>query len=103
MLFVATIKIHIIIYYLKNTGHLDQGYLKETIMHKKILTLDNEMEAYRIKDILDAEGIPHILRSYHDTAYDGLFQGQYGWGALEADEAYEERILELIDRSNSEK
>jgi hypothetical protein len=67
-------------------------------MHKKILTLENEMEAYRIKDILDSEDIPHIIRSYHDAAYDGLFQGQYGWGALEADDKYEKRILELIGK-----
>ncbi len=67
-------------------------------MHKKIITLENEMEAYRIKDILDSEEIPHIIRSYHDAAYDGLFQGQYGWGALEADDKYEERILELIGK-----
>ena len=67
-------------------------------MTKKILTLENEMEAYRIKDILDSEGIPHIIRSFHDAAYDGLFQGQYGWGALEADEKYEKRILELLGK-----
>ena len=67
-------------------------------MSKRILTLDNALEAYRIKDILDSEGIPHIIRTYHDTAYDGLFQGQYGWGALEADEEYEARILELLDK-----
>ncbi|HUS87455.1 MAG TPA: DUF2007 domain-containing protein [Bacteroidales bacterium] len=65
-------------------------------MKKKILTLENEIEALRIKDILDSEGIPHIIRTYHDSAYDGLFQGQHGWGALEADEIYEERILSLL-------
>ena len=65
-------------------------------MSKKIITLENEIEAYRIKDILDSEGIPHIIRTYHDAAYDGLFQGQYGWGAIEADEKYEARILELV-------
>lgn len=67
-------------------------------MPKKIMTLENEIEAYRIKDILDSEGIPHIIRTYHDAAYDGLFQGQYGWGALEADEKHEARILELIGK-----
>ncbi len=67
-------------------------------MHKKIIALENEMEAFRIKDILDSEGIPHIIRSFHDAAYDGLFQGQYGWGALESDDKYEERILELIGK-----
>ena len=71
-------------------------------MPKKILTLENEMHAYRIKDILDGEGIPHIIRSFHDSAYDGLFQGQYGWGALEADEQYEEIILELIEKNLSD-
>jgi len=63
---------------------------------KNILTLENEIEALKIKDILDSEGIPHIIRSFHDTVYDGLFQGQQGWGVLEADEMYEEKILALI-------
>lgn len=65
-------------------------------MSKRILTLDNQFEAQRIKEILDSEGIPHIIRNYHDSAYDGLFTGQQGWGALIADEKYEKRILELV-------
>lgn len=63
---------------------------------KKILSLSSEIEAIKIKEILDGNQIPHMIRSFHDTAYDGLFQNQYGWGALEADEAYEERILNLL-------
>lgn len=63
---------------------------------KKILSLSSEIEAIKIKEILDGNQIPHMIRSFHDTAYDGLFQNQYGWGALEADEAYEERILDLL-------
>ncbi|HNW70439.1 MAG TPA: DUF2007 domain-containing protein [Bacteroidales bacterium] len=65
-------------------------------MNKKILTLNNQFEAERIKEILDINEIPHMIRSFHDTAYDGVFQAQYGWGALEADEKDEVRILELI-------
>jgi hypothetical protein len=65
-------------------------------MNKKILTLNSEIEALRIKDILDSNEIQHIIRSYHDTAYDGLFQNQYGWGVLEADEKDEARILDLL-------
>jgi len=67
-------------------------------MSKRILTIDNTVEAQRIKDILDSAGIPHIIRSFHDSAYDGLFQGQQGWGALVADEEYEKRILELLGK-----
>lgn len=67
-------------------------------MSKRILTLENQFEATRIKDILDSAGIPHIIRSLHDSAYDGLFQGQQGWGVLEADEEHEKRILELLKK-----
>jgi len=67
-------------------------------MSKRILTLENQFEAQRIKDILNNANIPYIIRSYHDSAYDGLFQGQQGWGVLEADEKYEKRILELLKK-----
>jgi outer membrane protein assembly factor BamE (lipoprotein component of BamABCDE complex) len=65
-------------------------------MNKKILKLTSEFEALKIKDILDSEGIPHMIRSFHDSAYDGMFQTQYGWGVLLADEKDEETILKLI-------
>jgi len=63
---------------------------------KKILNLSSEIEALRIKEILDTNGIPHLIRSFHDSAYDGIFQNQYGWGVLEAEESDEERIHKLI-------
>ena len=63
---------------------------------KKILSLSSEIEALRIKEILESSEIPHLVRSFHDSAYDGLFQNQYGWGVLEADESDEDRILKLI-------
>ncbi len=63
---------------------------------KKILSLSSEIEALRIKEILESSEIPHLVRSFHDSAYDGIFQNQYGWGVLEADESDEERILKLI-------
>ena len=63
---------------------------------KKIISLSSEIEAIRIKEILDSNEIPLLVRSFHDSAYDGLFQNQYGWGVLEANESDEERILELV-------
>ena len=63
---------------------------------KKILSISSEIEALRIKEILDNNNIPHLIRSFYDSAYDGLFQNQYGWGVLEADESDEARILELV-------
>ncbi|MGM0644587.1 MAG: IS1096 element passenger TnpR family protein [Thermodesulfobacteriota bacterium] len=31
-------------------------------------------------------GIHAEIRSFHDTAYDGLFQSQYGWGLIRVSE-----------------
>ena len=66
-------------------------------MNKKIISVRSEIEALRIKDILNSNEIPHLIRTFHDSAYDGLFQNQYGWGVLEADEAHEARILDLLN------
>ncbi|HEX2976755.1 MAG TPA: DUF2007 domain-containing protein [Bacteroidales bacterium] len=65
-------------------------------MVKRVLQIDNQIEALRIKEILDENGIPHMIRNYHDSALDGLFQNNLGWGVLEAEEADEPRILELL-------
>lgn len=61
----------------------------------KVLVLENETEAGLMESILESEGIPHMVMSYHSSAYDGLFQLQQGWGHIEAPEEYKERILEL--------
>jgi hypothetical protein len=66
--------------------------------YKRILILENEMEAQRLSAILDDEEIPHVLRSYHDSVYDGIFQNAKGWGHLEAPEQYREKILSLYDK-----
>lgn len=63
--------------------------------YKKIVALNNEMEAKIVEDLLKDHGIPHRIRSYHDSAYDGLFQAQKGWGIVEAPEEYEDAIKSL--------
>ena len=64
--------------------------------YKKIATLDNEIEARLLDSILTERNIPHRMRSYHDTAYDGLFQAQKGWGYVAAPELYEEEVKEIL-------
>ena len=48
----------------------------------KIAVLENAIEAQLLSSVLTQYEIPHRLRSYHDTAYDGLFQLQKGWGEI---------------------
>lgn len=64
---------------------------------KKILVLNNEVEARLLDAVLEEKQIPHLMRSYHDRAYDGLWQQQRGWGHVEAPEDHEERIRSIYE------
>ena len=59
---------------------------------KKILVLRNEIEAHFMEQALTDHEIPFVIRSYHDSAYDGLFQMQKGWGHIEAPGRYKNEI-----------
>jgi hypothetical protein len=62
----------------------------------RIAVVDNAMEAQVLGSFLDQYEIPHRLRSYHDTAYDGLFQLQKGWGAIHAPAEFRQQILDVL-------
>jgi len=62
---------------------------------KRIVALQNQVEAMHMAAELERRGIPHVIRSFHDSAYDGLYQMQIGWGAVEADEEHREEIEEI--------
>ena len=63
--------------------------------YEKIVILNNEVEARLLESILQESNIPYLLKSYHDSAYDGLWQTQMGWGHVEAPSEYKEEILRL--------
>ncbi len=62
-----------------------------------VAILENIVEAQLIDSILNEQNIPHRIRSYHDTAYDGLFQFQMGWGELFAPLSFKQKILEILN------
>lgn len=66
-------------------------------MIEKIDDIRDEIEGQQLRAILQAQGIPHHIRSYHDSAYDGLFQVQLGWGYVEAPAAYKGRIRAILE------
>jgi hypothetical protein len=68
----------------------------------KIVALDNEFQAMLLDDILKERGIPHIMKSYHDSAYDGLWQTQSSWGHVDAPEEYRDEILEIFNNMSQE-
>ncbi|MBU0734891.1 MAG: hypothetical protein KKG10_12150 [Proteobacteria bacterium] len=64
--------------------------------YRKAVILENEFEAQLVASVLAERGIPHLLRSYHDTAFDGLFQTQKGWGHVSSPEEYHQEIKEIL-------
>ena len=63
----------------------------------EIAVLESVIEAQLVEAILAKRRIPFRIQSYHDTAYDGLFQFQKGWGRLFAPIAFQAEIVELLD------
>jgi hypothetical protein len=60
------------------------------------IMLRNEVEASLVDAILREDGIPHVVRSYRDRAYSGIWQYQYGWGRVDAPPEYRSGIRALL-------
>lgn len=61
-----------------------------------IHTLANRFEADLLLDALRKEGLPAFVRSFEETAYDGLFVCQRGWGWIMVPNELSARALEII-------
>ena len=64
--------------------------------YEKVATVETEVQAQIADAILTDRGIPHLMRSYHDAAYDGVFQLSRGWGHIEAPSEFREEIVALV-------
>lgn len=62
---------------------------------EEILTINNVVEAKLLEEVLTDREIPYFIRSYHDNAYDGVFQIQHGWGSLSSLPEFRNEILEI--------
>ena len=63
----------------------------------RVAVLDNEIQAQRVEQLLTERGVPHVIRSFHDTAYDGIFQMQQGWGSVDAPEEFRDKVLSAVE------
>ena len=63
---------------------------------QKIVVLESEVQAQVLDAILTDRGIPHVMHSYYDRAYDGVFQASSGWGHVEAPPRFREEILAVL-------
>lgn len=63
---------------------------------KNLLKPVDEPEALVLKALLNQNGIDAYIVSFHDTAYNGLFQTQYGWGVIRVAETDYPKALKIV-------
>ena len=62
----------------------------------KVGTVENRFEGDRISQTLEKAGIRFLIKSFLDTAYDGLYILQKGWGVVMVSEKNKEEAERLI-------
>jgi hypothetical protein len=50
--------------------------------YDKLTTVQNRFEADLLLEALERHGVECYLKTFEDTAYDGLFVAQEGWGVI---------------------
>ena len=58
--------------------------------------VESRFEGDRVSQALDEAGIPFLIKSFLDTAYDGLYIPQKGWGAVMVPENFKEEAGKVI-------
>ncbi len=65
-------------------------------------TVENRFEGDRISQVLQEAGISFLIKSFLDTAYDGLYLPQKGWGVVmvsEKDKLEAERLVSEVKKT----
>ena len=73
--------------------------------YEKLRTVQNRFEGELLAAALERSGVDFFLRTFEDTAYDGLFVTQEGWGAVwvaPEDRQIAEDILQKFDEAYSQ-
>jgi hypothetical protein len=58
--------------------------------------VENRFEGDRVSQALNEAGIPFLMKSFLDTAYNGLYIPQKGWGAVMVPENFKEEAGKII-------
>ncbi len=62
----------------------------------KVATVENEIEAEVIKDALEKEQIPTMIRSFRGTADNGIYALHKGWGNILVPEEFRGKAEEIV-------
>ena len=58
--------------------------------------VENRFEGDRVSQALKEAGIPYMIKSFLDTAYDGLYLPQKGWGSIMVPEEFNSEAERII-------
>ncbi len=58
--------------------------------------VENRFEGDRVSQALHEARVPFVMKSFLDTAYDGLYIPQKGWGAVMVPEDFAEEAGKII-------
>ncbi|RME29269.1 MAG: hypothetical protein D6806_01690 [Deltaproteobacteria bacterium] len=64
---------------------------------KRLRVVQSLFEAQRCEALLKEEGIDCVVQSYADTALDGLYQAQKGWGEIRVDAGDVQKGRSILD------
>lgn len=62
----------------------------------KVGIIENRFEGDRVFQSLKEARIPFLIKSFSDTAYDGLYIPQKGWAMVMVPKEFEQEAEELI-------
>ncbi len=63
----------------------------------RVAVAGDRFEADIMKDALEKEQIPLLVRTFHDTSFDGIFINQKGWALIEVPKSFLPRARQIID------
>ena len=58
--------------------------------------IESRFEGDRVSQALQEAGIPYMINSFLDTAYDGLYIPQKGWGRVMVPEEFCEKVERIM-------
>jgi hypothetical protein len=70
--------------------------MESTEQWVKAGTVENRFEGDRISQVLQEAGIPFLIKSFLDTAYDGLYIPQKGWGIVMVSKKDQKEAARLV-------
>jgi len=58
--------------------------------------IENRFEGDRVSQVLKEAGIPYMIQSFLDKAYDGLYLPQKGWGRVMVPEEFSDQAERMV-------